>query len=181
MGEQPIALSKEIIFRDDDISFATDMVKFIRVQDIFDKYGILHTIALVTKDIGKAPELIKFINTHNIDVQIHCYEHIDYSLEINEWLIEPQLKESIEIVKRFFNKTPTVFYPPWNKSCKKLKEVCTDLGLIVSFEKISLPAYIRAGGGISQNVINFHYWAEQEVMHLEIALKMYSDSKTKCI
>lgn len=181
MSNTPIILSKEITFRDDDVSCDTDILRFRRVQELFDKYKVPHTIALVTKDIEKAPELIKYINLNNIDVQVHCYEHIDYSLEDNEIFIQPHLIESISIIKRYFDKTPTVFFPPWNNSSEKIVEVASELDLRVSVEKLSLQAFIRAGGGVKEKVVNFHYWAEEEVMFLEIALRMYVDRKSKCV
>lgn len=176
-----VILSKEIIFRDDDISCDTDISKFRRVQELFDKYKVPHTIALVTKDIEKAPELIKFINLNNIDVQVHCYEHVDYSIEDNLIYIKSHLLESIAIIKKYFDKSPGIFFPPWNHTSEKMEEISSALGLTVSVEKLSLQAYIRAGGGVKEKVVNFHYWKDEEMMFLEIALRLYGERKSKCI
>lgn len=181
MEEVKIELSKEIIFRDDDISCATKVQELAFVQDIFDKYKVRHTIALIAKDIEKAPELIKFIRSKDIDVQIHCYEHIDYSLEENVQFILSHLEESKAIITKYFDNIPTIVYPPWNNSCNALEEIAHSLNLEVSTEKLSLQAYIRAGGGVKEKVVNFHYHASAEVMHLELALKLYIERKSKCV
>jgi hypothetical protein len=44
--------------------------------------------------------------------------------------------------------------------------------LRVSWQKISLAQFIRAGGDVAEPVINFHYWAVEDVILLERALRI---------
>lgn len=174
---------EQIIWRDDDISHLTSVKNFEKfkwVQEIFDKYEVTHTIAVIAKDIEKSKELIKFINEHNIDVQLHCWEHIDYSKEENKDKILPSLIYALDSMQ-VFHRPPTIIFPPWNRSSDDLVEIAATKSLKVSYKKASLQGYIKAGGDIEENVINFHYWAEQETMFLEQALRIYIDRQTQCL
>lgn len=172
---------ENIIWRCDDVSCFTDLNQFKMVQDLFDKYEVTHTIALICKDIKKAPELIEFIKSKDIKVEIHCYTHIDYSIIEDENVIAEHLLNCISIIYHHFGTKPTTWFTPWNRSSPLMKRVAKELDLEVSTIKVSLPAYIRAGGGIGEGVVNYHSWAAQEVMYLEQALKMYQDRQIKCI
>jgi peptidoglycan/xylan/chitin deacetylase (PgdA/CDA1 family) len=158
-----------MIFRNDDVSHSTDLQQLKDVQALFDKYEVQHTIALICKDIQKSPELIKFINAHNIDVQVHAWGHTDFTKLTGEE-IRVQFKKSIACIKKHFKKTPTVFYPPWNRSNELVETVAAEFGLTVSDKKISLSQYLR---GATRDVINFHSWSD-ECKDLEPALKKYT-------
>src|ERR1700754_4228100 len=114
-----------MIWRDDDISYMTDLAKFARVQDLFDKYKVKHTIAVIAQDIYQNPDLIAFIKSHDIDVQLHCYEHIDMTSD-------PELVSNLEmgaiLIERWFGKRPTTLFPPWNKADESVKMVAELLG-----------------------------------------------------
>lgn len=159
-----------MIWRDDDISYLTKLEEFKQVQDIFDRNNTRHTIALICKDIEKNPELIDFILTKDIDVQIHCWEHLPLT-EYHDKLID-HLSWSISTIQTLFGKRPTVLYPPWNKSDEMVVAKATDLGLQVSTQKITLSKYIQYKGKVSDEVINFHYWAYNEAMLLDTAMKI---------
>ncbi len=158
-----------MIFRDDDISYKTNLDQFKQVNSLFKKYGVTHTIAVICKDIHKAPELINYINENNIDVQVHCFEHTDFT-QLTETELKAQFKNSIAAIKKHFKKTPTVFYPPWNKSNETVKAVATEFGLTVSNNKISLIQYLN---GKRDKVTNFHSWSD-ECIDLETVLKIYN-------
>lgn len=174
---------QQIIFRDDDIAYqhtahAGELVmsedflynKFIEVDKLFIKYGVTHTVAVITSEIEKAERMVRYINEHpHIDVQLHCMEHVDYSI-INDMYAELSLRISKQSIIDVFNKTPTVFYPPYNKVSNSLIKTAKDLNLITSYEKCSLSGYLK---GHLQPVINFHYWAD-ECKDLEAALKKYT-------
>jgi peptidoglycan/xylan/chitin deacetylase (PgdA/CDA1 family) len=161
-----------MIFRDDDISYLTNLEEFKKVQEIFDHNNVRHTVALICKDIDKNPELIDFIRSKDIDVQIHCWEHIPLT-EYHDKLID-HLSWSISTIETYFGNRPTVLYPPWNKSDSFVEAKATDLGLKVSNKKITLSKYIQFKGKVSQKVINFHYWAYEEAMLLDAAMKIYN-------
>jgi peptidoglycan/xylan/chitin deacetylase (PgdA/CDA1 family) len=156
-----------MIFRDDDISKDTDLKKFKAVRDLFNKYGVLHTVALICKDIEQNKPLLKYLKSQkNIDVQVHAWEHFNFQTDLPK--LHEQLPLAVELVTKHFNK-PTVLYPPWNKSSIGVERIAWDNGLKVMADKISLSQYLR---GVKGNVINFHYWAP-ECSDLEAALKKY--------
>lgn len=165
-----------MIWRNDDVSYKTEVGQFAEVHKLFKQYTVLHTIAVICKDINKNYELIKYINENNIDVQIHCYAHIDFTL-LTEPQIKHQLTQCIEIIGKYFKHKPTVFYPPWNKSNLLVESVAHKLGLTVLNKKVSLSQYIRTAGDVAEDVINFHSWALPEIIMLEDALKLYSTKR----
>lgn len=156
---------KPTIFRDDDIDVETKLDRFIKIHEIFNKYEITHTIAVITNNIEKRPDLINYIKSqNNIDIQLHCGRHIDHTIDLVD--SENSLKQGITDIERIFNKTPTIFYPPWNRSNSKVEELCENLGLTVSNNKVSLSQFCN---GIFKPVVNFHFWAD-ECVDLERAI-----------
>lgn len=161
-----------MIFRDDDIGFhagSSEKLKQLkRVHNLFNKYGVIHTLAIVTKDIEKDSKLINYINQQkNIDIQLHCHEHFDFQTDLQK--LNDQLPEAVAITKRLFGKTPTVLFPPWNKSSVGIDRIAWRNGLKVATDKISLSQYLK---GVKGNVVNFHYWSD-ECRDLEAALIKY--------
>ncbi len=159
------------IWRNDDISYKTDVAQFEEVHKLFKKYTVLHTIALIVKDISKNQVLIDFINLNNIDVQIHCWEH--YDLTQNTEQLKKDLPKCIHDIAKYFNHGPDTLYPPWNKSSVEVEQIAMDSGLTVSNKKVSLSQYIRFEGDPGCDVINFHSWALEDIVLLEDALKIY--------
>lgn len=164
--------SKNIIWRDDDISYATDFNKFKLAHEIFKRYNVKHTIALIAKDIQKNPALISYILENNIDVQIHCWIH--YRMPLHLDILEQDLISCIGAIANNFGTVPTTIYPPWNDSDEKVIKIAKSLGLEVVPEKISLGQYIRVNGDVGENTVNFHYWADDDPFLLEAALKIFT-------
>lgn len=178
-------MAKEVVFRDDDIGFAHtahkgeivmdyDFItkKFIDIDQLFIKYGVKHTIAVIAKDIDKATELVEYIKDHpHIDVQLHCWTHDDFT-ELTQTEIFDQLKKGKQILKEAFGKDVKIFYPPYNKVNDLVVRTAETLGLKTSFLKMSLQNYLN---GYTNDVINFHYWAD-ECKDLENALKKYTNN-----
>lgn len=164
-----------MIFRDDDISHLTKVEEFKKVHEFFNEYKCIHTIALLTKDIRKNPELIDYIKSQdNINVQVHSYEHIDFAL-VSEEEVRNQLNTSFNIITNIFGKTPTIFYPPFNAVNDRVIEIAKECGLETSYEKSSCVYYIRHNGNIAQKVINFHYADYIESILIGVCLKIYSE------
>lgn len=164
-----------MIFRNDDVSYKTEVSQFEEVHKLFKKYTVLHTIALICRGIEKNPELIKYINDNNIDVQVHCWDHRE--LTRNPKATDEELKLCIETITTHFKHRPITLYPPWNKSNEQLETICALNGLTVSTQKISLSQYIRLNGQVREKVINFHSWAVPDILILEDALKLYSERR----
>jgi len=164
-----------MIFRNDDVSYKTEVGQFAEIQKLFKKEIILHTIALICKNIEKNPELITFINNNNIDVQIHCWEH--YNFIENKKQLAADLPRCIKTIEKHFNHSPSIVYPPWNQSDDEVVKICEANGLQISKKKVSLSQYIRCEGDVEEDVINFHSWSYDEIIVLEKALKIYSKKR----
>jgi hypothetical protein len=153
------------IFRDDDIDLKTNLDRFIEIHELFNKYNLIHTIAVVTTEIETRPDLIEYIKSQkNIDIQLHGHRHIDHTLNLKD--SKRSIRAGILDIERIFGTTPTTFYPPWNKSNSEVEELCKEFGLTVSTDKVSLSQFCN---GIQKPVINFHFWAD-ECIDLERAM-----------
>ncbi len=158
-----------MIWRDDDISHETDLTRFKQIHELFIKYKVRHTIALICKDIEKNPELIAYIRGSGFDIQVHCWEHIDLTLCSRD-VLDYMIGKSVEKIKDLFYTTPTVLYTPWNKTNDIIEASAALYGLTVSTQKISIQNYLAGKTG---EVINFHSWSD-ECDQLEEALIKYT-------
>jgi len=161
-----------MIFRNDDVSYKTEVGQFEEVHKVFKRHTILHTIALICKDIDRNHELIDYINRNNIDVQVHCWEHYDMTLNLDK--LREDLPKCNETITRLFKHPPMVLYPPWNKSSQDVERIAAENYLTVSNQKVSLSQYIRFEGHTKEMVINFHSWALEEIKILEDAMIIYN-------
>lgn len=167
-----------MIWRDDDIQVISDVPEFTRVDSFFKKYGVEHTIAVIAKDIENNAELVNYINANpHIKVQLHCWEHIKFTE--NTDILGEHLVLGIEKLKQVFNVKPTILYPPWNESNREVQVIAHRLGLKVSNQKISLTQYLKVKGSVAEDVINFHFWHDEDAMLLEPALRIYTEKNGK--
>lgn len=162
----------DVIWRCDDVFYKTNLDRFVWVDSLFKRYGVRHTLAVVARDIGRAKDLVTYIRAQDhIDVQLHGWEHIDYT--VHHDLIPSHLKLAVKEVQKHLGIRPTIWYPPWNHADARMREHAANMGLTVSTEKISLAQYVRKGHH-GPAILNFHYWADAEVMLLEPALQVYT-------
>lgn len=82
------------IFCDYNINVNTDLDRFKHVHKHFKDAIVLHTIAVDVKSLENHPDLIDYIKTQNIDVQI----------------VENGLPGSIEKVHELFGEYPSMIY-----------------------------------------------------------------------
>lgn len=162
-----------MIFRDDDISVHTDLAALKPVHDIFKKHLVMHTVAVIAKDIDMNTELIMYLKRENFDVQLHCFEHYNLT-EMPTDQLELSLTRAMNMFKRCGLDLPTVLYPPWNISSKAVEVLAWDkFKLNVSNRKCSLSQYVKANGNVDVDVVNFHYW-DEEIKDLDEALNIYT-------
>lgn len=173
--------AQQIIWRDDDLGYAhtahageieMDSERifndFVKVDQLFIKYGVKHTVAVIAKDVEKSINLIEYVKAHkHIDVQLHCWEHLHYPQHMD--VFSSHIEKGINKLTEVFGKRPTVFYPPYNDVCVEMRPICKQQGLELSYLKMDLIGYLK---GRKVPVINFHYWAD-ECKDLEEALKKY--------
>lgn len=157
-----------MIWRDDDIGQNTRLDVLQAVDDLFVQYGTAHTIAVIASGIDTRPDLIDLIRERRMIVQLHCWEHDDLSVDASA---RGELRRAVDLLSSMFDR-PRVLYPPWNRTSPELETAAADVGLTVSFKKVSLSQYVRVDGGISEDVVNFHHWHVPDVLYLERALKI---------
>jgi peptidoglycan/xylan/chitin deacetylase (PgdA/CDA1 family) len=167
-----------MIFRDDDINYKTNLEQFKRTQDLFNKYQVTHTIALIAKDMDRNPALVKYILENDISVQLHCWTHIRMR-DFSEEELSKDIGNGVLLINLLFHKRPTILFPPWNEANDTLKKVCNDYGLKLSYEKISLDQYIRVKGDVAEDTINFHFWDKGDSELLEQALIIYAKNRNR--
>jgi len=176
-------MNNEIVWRDDDVHYLTDLKQFEKIHEVFKKHNVKHTIAVIAKDLDKNTELIEYINSNeNIDVQLHCWNHISAIKNIDS--LERELVLGIDKIKELFGKKPTILYPPWNETNDVVSYIAKKVGLKVSNLKVSMSHFVKCNGVIdieNCNTINFHYWSGGDTMFLNYALELYMNREIKCI
>jgi len=162
-----------MIFRDDDISVHTDLAVLKPVHDIFKKHLVMHTVAVIAKDIDMNTDLVMYLKKENFDVQLHCFEHYNFAeVDINK--LDTDLLRSLNMFARCGIDRPTVLYPPWNITSHAVNVMAWDKHkLTVSNKKCSLSQYVKANGNVDVDVVNFHYW-DKECEDLDEALTIYN-------
>jgi len=159
-----------VILRDDDISIATDLNRFKEIHELYNKYDLIHTIAVITKDICNANALVDYIlSQKNIDIQLHCYTHDRRFTELDMGDLIFQYNNGMSDIKTVFDKIPTIHYPCWNAANELVIQTAKSFGLIVSNKKVSLSNFIKHPQ--DNVVINHHYWSS-ECDQLEDAMKI---------
>ncbi len=130
-----------------------------------------HVIAVIARDMNQAPELVNYVrNNPNIEVQLHCWEHIDYTVQHDK--IPEHLKLSVKELEKHLGVRPTIWYPPWNKTDEKMEHHAANMGMTVSTQTGHLAQYIRKQ--TEMETISLHYWADEDCMLLETALQIYT-------
>lgn len=156
-----------MIWRDDDIGQNTKLDVLQAVDDVFQRHGVPHTIAVIASRIDTRPDLVELIRERRMIVQLHCWEHDDLSVDA---AARGELERAVETLTSLFAR-PTVLYPPWNRSGPELEAEAARLGLTVSFKKVSLSQYMRVRGDVTERVINFHHWHVPDIELLERAIE----------
>jgi peptidoglycan/xylan/chitin deacetylase (PgdA/CDA1 family) len=175
-------MSKITLYRDDDISKFTDLTAFIKINNLFVKYGKIHTCIVEMKDLWDSRGIFHLLNTlPNIEIGLHCWEHIDYS-QFNK---EMKDKFNIEVADEYeaivknikqcldywnascirgYGHTRIIrtFYPPWNRISANLEKAVRDCGLNLDY---------RLGKTLNNpvsndDVLSFHWWEILDDMHL---------------
>lgn len=159
-----------MIWRDDDVGVDTRIAALEAVDDLFQRFRVEHTIAVIAKGIETRPDLLEFIRERRMIVQLHCWTHEDLTATPSAL---DDLARAVETLERHLTR-PTVLYPPWNRSNPEVDAAAAELGLTVSWRKVSLSQYIRCDGGVSQDVVNFHFWYPPEFPQIEQALQIWT-------
>jgi peptidoglycan/xylan/chitin deacetylase (PgdA/CDA1 family) len=169
-------------WRDDDVLYTPQigidvgtinyLERFIDTDRLLEQYGVIHEVALLAKGIDENTAWVNYIKAHpHIHVQLHGWEHIDYTK--NHDRVREDIVRSLDKIEATFGVRPPVWFPPWNRTDEFCNQVCSELGLIPSPNKISLSDFVARP--TDNVVINFHYWASCDTDYLEAALKVYKE------
>jgi peptidoglycan/xylan/chitin deacetylase (PgdA/CDA1 family) len=168
-----------MIWRDDDIGAAqtnhagivipgTKLSELQAADDLFQRYGVPHTIAVIAKDLDTRPDLIDLIRERGMNVQLHCWTHDDLTVDESA---RDDLERARDLVATLFGRAPAVLYPPWNRCNNHVMAAAARLGMRVSHRKVSLEQFIRFGGDVEERTVNFHHWdVDGDMQLLELAL-----------
>jgi len=157
-----------MIWRDDDVlEKGRQLEQLLRVDDLLKRYRQPHTIAILAATL--TPALAKVIVERRMIPQLHAWNHDDLSADARA---RGELAQAITKIEELCGRRPMILYPPWNRSSPELEAVARELGLIVSYVKISLDQYVRVDGDVDCETVNFHYWADEDVAQLEPALRI---------
>jgi len=140
-----------IIYRDDDINKNTDLTTLMRIQDVFDHCGKIHTVTVIMEHLWESRGIWEWLmTTENIDVALHGWIHCDYagvSYDGTVRMLRQSLNEWKKHTERMgYTKELKVFYPPWNSWNDNTMRACEEVGL-------ELNADID-----TSRVINIHWW-----------------------
>lgn len=162
-----------MIWRDDDIGVKTDLAVFAAVDDLFQRYGLRHTVAIMAFGLHQRPDLVAFLRHRDVACELHCWTHLDLPQSTEG---RDDLARAVTQIETLIGRRPTVLYPPWNRTSPEVEAAAASLGLTVSAQKISLAQFLRCGGS-DRDVINFHYWEPSDVALLEPAMQAYHASR----
>jgi len=151
----------KMMFRDDDISKFTDYYAFNKVNELFTKYRVLHTVAVEMEGIWENKIIFYMLCTDPfIDVELHGWTHRDYgklsfkecdediTRALDYWYSNKKRGQSGVPEASLNIKNITRFLPPWNSVGEGLKEACKKHNLIIDTR--GLP-----------EVYQFHWWSTQ--------------------
>lgn len=145
-------VNKIITFRDDDINRFTDIATFQKIHDLFLKYNKVHTCVVEMKDLWESRGLWHLLMTlPNIEIALHCWEHMDYSIMTCEQA-RVEIKKALDYYNMKCNggygriRPIKVMYPPWNRISSDLARACIMNGIMLDN---------RHDG----EILNFHWWS----------------------
>ena len=139
-------------FRDDDISFTSDIGLLMQTHELIVSKGKVHTIAIQMERLWDNKEIWFFVMTaRNLAVGLHGWDHSDYSrMSMTEILDHlRRCREHWDSHVGHYPNAPkiTTFYPPWNRVSDELRQACQACGLTVDNRW-------KRGSG----VYGFHSW-----------------------
>lgn len=151
--------------RDDDVNVYTNITEFKKLHQKFIDAKKVHTIAVLMKSLWENHALFYYIATAPyLEIGLHGWVHKDYSqLDYEECYVdlrgaihywEGNFKRMMGVDKIPDEKTIKVFFAPWNREGKDVKNVCKALGL----KFCATPK----GEWDGQNIRSFHYWSVKD-------------------
>lgn len=178
----------KLVIRHDDVDFRMDTKNYIAIHEEFIKMGLVETANTQFTQWGRLQnipqELVDYVNEHkdSYDIQIHGWGHFHYDEEEYDFIVR-DLEACIYSCQRYFNVTPTVWYPPWNCMSNNMERAANFLGIKIDNESYDIAKFIREmeRGDYKGHSVYFHGWKPDEMQlfprMLELAKKYGETSK----
>lgn len=129
-------MSRYNLFRDDDISYTTDIGLLMYAHDLITSYKKQHAVAVLMDRLWDNKEVwLWLMTTPNLTIGLHGWTHRDYSLVSSTDAIE-DIQRSLAYWSEHTAAYPhvpqlAIFFPPWNKTSPALERACYATGLRV--------------------------------------------------
>lgn len=159
-----------MVIRHDDYDFRLTPQQYINIHEEFIKTGLTETANMQFTQWGRISpipdELINYIRTSpNYDIQIHGWGHFHYDEEEYDFIVR-DLFACIHACQKYFNATPTVWYPPWNCMSNNMERAALVAGLKIDNESYDIAKFIREAevDKFSGHSVYFHGWKADEML-----------------
>ena len=152
--------------------FGSPFEWFKSTDEMFEKYGYLCTLVILSEGIQVYPEWVDYIkkNQYRYKIELHGSSHFKYGRMSRERGLK-DLKEAKELIENTFGTQITTWYIPYGR--KNIpdwaEEVCEELGMKADIPKFkSLPQFWNKPPEKKQ--INFHYWDKKQIKQVRSIL-----------
>jgi peptidoglycan/xylan/chitin deacetylase (PgdA/CDA1 family) len=147
-----------------------DVINYIHIHEEFIKAGLVETAVLQFTTWGNLqnfrPELIEYINSSpNWDFQIHGWQHEEYDKMKYDNIVK-ELSACIYWTQRLFKKTPTIWFPPWNRRNEVMEKAASFMNLTIDNESYDIAKFVREvqAGIYKGHSLYFHGWKADEMV-----------------
>lgn len=153
---------------------------FLEADRVFEKYDYPCILAILSEGINGYPDWVKHIknNIHRYIIELHGSAHYRYG-NLSEERGKKELKEALDKIEETFGVRPTTWYLPFGRKSQPKwgKKVCEELRIkydvptgkidakrwIYGYRRTHKPPFYH---------INFHFWDEQQVKHIEQVIEI---------
>jgi len=157
-----------LILRSDDFDWRLEPQEYIDNHEKFVKADLIETAVVQFANNGrfKVPpqELVEYMKTEpHWDIQLHGWSHDAYG----EWEFDYIMRDISAAVHWFeitFERSPKIWFPPWNMISTNVERVADILGMEVNNESCDITKFIREAkaGTFNYNSVYFHLWNRTE-------------------
>lgn len=173
----------QVVCRQDDMDFRLKPEQYIEAHQKFIDRQLVETAVIQFTHDGRLPiydsKLIDYMNTAPYwDIQLHGWEHAEYD-KMTQTDIADHLQKSLDKSMELFGKTPTVWYPPWNRRNEDMETVAKAFGLEISNESYDIWRFLREtrSGEYAGTTFYYHLWKNDEYSLLDEALNVVAEKK----
>src|SRR3990167_1630268 len=165
--------TKLTTIRHDDFDFRMSPSQYINIHEKFIGAGVNETAVLQFTSDNRVktfdPTLIKYMNeAPNWEFAVHGWSHAEYDGMDFDHIVR-DLSACLYWTQRLFHKSPTVWYPPWNRYSIPMERAAVELGLTIDNESFDIAKFIRAvkANDYNGHSLYFHGWKADEMIQFE--------------